>query len=244
MVANGAEVGQQYHYFRRSSSVVNSPRRLSRNSDSEYSPMEIPRLLQRGTSFKVTSPARYHQLHYSSAHSSRSSCHKRIWVTFLLCLGTFLVLYFSFLRPSVSLLHGLQDPSYGVVVDIGRQEARINVFQVQDSETLVVKVLGDKPGLAPLGSEAPGGGYDVSASLVALLEYAKRIVPELERPQTRAYIVGTGGLEWVPAQNRDVLLEECRKFIHESEFQFKDDWATVISGECLNVLIIFSGVGM
>jgi hypothetical protein len=47
-------------------------------------------------------------------------------------------------------------------------------------------------------------------------------------------------LEWIPAVNRDVLLEECRNIIHESAFQFHNEWAMVISGECLNVLTFFS----
>jgi apyrase len=242
MVGNGGEVGQ--HFFRRQSSV-NSPRRLSRNVDARDfdSLMEFPKPLQRGVSFRAPAPVVQQQAQHSNVHStSRSGCQKHVWVAFLLCLSGFLVLYLSYLRRNPFLSQSPQVPSkgYGVVIGIGRREARITVIQFVDAPgTLTVHVLGSEHSVAPLNFETPNGGYDVSA-FVELLEYAKRTIPEPVRPQTRVYVLGTGGLEWIPAVNRDVLLEECRNIIHESAFQFHNEWAMVISGECLNVLTFFS----
>lgn len=233
MVGNGGEIGQ--HYARRQS-TVNSPRRLSRSADARDSDslMEIPKLLQRGASFKQPSPARYQQLHHNSAQNARSTCQKRVWVTFLLCLSTFLVLYFSFLRRNAYLARSRQAPieGFAVVIDIGRDEARINVFEFTDTEPVDVRGLGSKRILAPLG------GYDASALLDELLGFleAKRIIPKSLYHRTRVYVAGTGGLEWLADEKRGDLLQECRKFLHESEFQFRDEWVAVIDGEFLNVL--------
>uniref|UniRef100_A0A7I4CEH6 Apyrase n=1 Tax=Physcomitrium patens TaxID=3218 RepID=A0A7I4CEH6_PHYPA len=64
------------------------------------------------------------------------------------------------------------------------------------------------------------------------LEYARRYIPQGERSRTRVYILGSGGLEGPSGWIRKLpkLLEECRKIIHGSDFQFRDDWATVIDG--------------
>lgn len=114
-----------------------------------------------------------------------------------------------------------QQGEYGVVIDIGRLGARIHVLQFEGTETVAVRVLGRKHSLATV---------KVPILLGDFLEYAKGHVPASERAQTRVYVLGTGGLEWIPVQNRLDMLQECRKIIHESEFMFHDDWAMVLNG--------------
>lgn len=189
--------------------------------------MDLPKLFQRGASFKFApSSARYH--YYSNAHNNnaaRSACKKKIWVTFILSLTLFSFLYFFLLRKGHHVLeYSQQQGEYGVVIDIGRLGARIHVLQFEGTETVAVRVLGRKHSLATV---------KVPILLGDFLEYAKGHVPASERAQTRVYVLGTGGLEWIPVQNRLDMLQECRKIIHESEFMFHDDWAMVLNGEFL-----------
>lgn len=119
MIGDGWEIGP--HSSRRQSGV-NSPRRLSRTLDASRdfdSFMEFPKLLQRGASLKVLSPARYQQ--YSNAQNVRSTCQKTAWMSLGLCLSSLLLLYFLLLRRSQYVSHR-QSKGYGVIIDIGQRQ--------------------------------------------------------------------------------------------------------------------------
>ncbi|XP_024358027.1 probable apyrase 6 isoform X3 [Physcomitrium patens] len=153
MIGDGWEIGP--HSSRRQSGV-NSPRRLSRTLDASRdfdSFMEFPKLLQRGASLKVLSPARYQQ--YSNAQNVRSTCQKTAWMSLGLCLSSLLLLYFLLLRRSQYVSHR-QSKGYGVIIDIGQRqqsqyssniEARVHIFTFEDTNALTVKVLGRDQGV-------------------------------------------------------------------------------------------------
>lgn len=234
MIGDGWEIGP--HSSRRQSGV-NSPRRLSRTLDASRdfdSFMEFPKLLQRGASLKVLSPARYQQ--YSNAQNVRSTCQKTAWMSLGLCLSSLLLLYFLLLRRSQYVSHR-QSKGYGVIIDIGQRqqsqyssniEARVHIFTFEDTNALTVKVLGEKPSRVLFDESS--GEYDASTSFGELLVFAKELVPELERLQTRLYVLGTGGLQWAPIAKWFELLQQCRNVFRESGFQFHDDWALVVNG--------------
>ncbi|XP_024362754.1 probable apyrase 6 [Physcomitrium patens] len=236
MVGNGGEIGQ-YFSRRLQTSGVNSPRRISRALDSD-SFMELPKLpkpLQRGSSFKAPSPIRYQNPHYLNV-PNRSPCQRNLWVTLLLCLSSLLCLSWFLLRRGqyeTQSSHNEHHKGFGVVVGISSREAKIDVFEYAVTETLAVEVLGSKSSfVASSNNGFNSSSYDASALVFDHLEYARRYIPQGERSRTRVYILGSGGLEGPSGWIRKLpkLLEECRKIIHGSDFQFRDDWATVIDG--------------
>lgn len=181
--------------------------------------MELPKLLQRGASFRFI--PRFH-----SAHNARSACHKKIAVAVLLIVTTLLLFYFfkggdhihhASSKQELQLLQG-----YGVVIDIGRVEARVNVLQYEEADSLAIKVL---------GSDRSGAPHNVPVLLEKFLEHANGLVPEVERARTRVYVLATGNLEWIPELNRVAFLEECRKSVHQSAYLFRDEWVLVTNGE-------------
>lgn len=179
--------------------------------------MELPKLLQRGPSFRFIS-------RFYLAHSARSACHKKIGVAVLFIVTTLFLFYFfkgghhhGSSKKQELLLQG-----YGVVIDIGRVEARVNVLQYEETDSLAIKVL---------GSDRSGAPHNVPVLLEKFLEYADGLVPEVERARTRVYVLATGNLDWIPELNRVAFLEECRKSVHQSAYLFRDEWVLVTNGK-------------
>jgi apyrase len=83
-----------------------------------------------------------------------------------------------------------------------------------------------EPGLSSYAADAAGAG----ASLQPLLEFAGQHVPVQQQAQTPVYLMATAGLRLLPATAADAILEQCRKKLLASQFLFKRDWASIISG--------------
>jgi hypothetical protein len=72
-------------------------------------------------------------------------------------------------------------------------------------------------------------------SLMEQLEFAKTKVPEKERSRTRVYLMATAGLRRLDKKIQEAVLESCRNVLHASSFQFRDEWASVISGTFFHI---------
>lgn len=69
-----------------------------------------------------------------------------------------------------------------------------------------------------------------AGSLEELLEFARRKVPRQMWGETEIRLMATAGLRLLDSRVQDRILESCRNGLRRSGFQFRDEWATVISG--------------
>lgn len=67
-------------------------------------------------------------------------------------------------------------------------------------------------------------------SLMDLLEFGRRRVPEELRRETEIRLMGTAGLRLLNVKLQQSILESCRRVLRLSGFKFHDDWASVITG--------------
>ena len=56
--------------------------------------------------------------------------------------------------------------------------------------------------------------------------------------------MATAGLRRLDKKIQEAVLESCRKVLHASSFQFRDEWASVITGKFLRILLDSMGCGL
>ncbi|KAG0611610.1 hypothetical protein M758_7G152800 [Ceratodon purpureus] len=238
MVGNGGGLGG---FMRRSTTSTASGGAAGKDKDK----MDLPKLQTRSTStfpppHKTQLPMRYQTQHYQNAGSSARSpaliCKRSAWVVFMLLSFFFVSLYL------ISLARGVQFSSqvssanrkrYGVVIDAGSSGSRIHIFQYKHGVIPAVDLIGLEqlslkrtPGLSSFADNPSLAGD----SLMEQLEFAKTKVPEKERSRTRVYLMATAGLRRLDKTIQEAVLDSCRKVLRASSFQFRDEWASVISG--------------
>jgi apyrase len=133
------------------------------------------------------------------------------------------------------LLRRSQPPSYGVVIDGGSTGSRVHVIAYRAGaggdalpriDWARMASLKATPGLSSFAADPGGAG----PSLAPLVEFARRHVPRGSWEDTEVRLMATAGLRLLDAAVADSVLEACRDVLRQSGFQFKDEWATVISG--------------
>ncbi|KAD4983151.1 hypothetical protein E3N88_19822 [Mikania micrantha] len=82
------------------------------------------------------------------------------------------------------------------------------------------------PGLSAFAEDPNGAG----ASLLELLEFAKKRIPKENWGKTEVRLMATAGLRMLDLSVQERVLESCRKVLRTSGFAFQNDWASVISG--------------
>ncbi|XP_076885339.1 putative apyrase 6 [Bidens hawaiensis] len=124
---------------------------------------------------------------------------------------------------------------YRIVIDGGSTGSRVHLFEYRIGKEGVVFDFGGKgglnsmrvgPGLSAFKDDEGGAGE----SVMELLEFAKMRVPEEEWAQTEVRLMATAGLRLLEVSVQERILEACRKVLRRSGFEFRDDWASVISG--------------
>ncbi|KAG8087576.1 hypothetical protein GUJ93_ZPchr0010g11155 [Zizania palustris] len=126
-------------------------------------------------------------------------------------------------------------PSYGVVIDAGSTGSRVHVIayragavpgalpRIDWARTASLKAT---PGLSSFAADPRSAGLSVAP----LLEFARRRVPPERWAVTEVRLMATAGLRLLDAVVAEAVLESCRVLLRESGFQFRDEWATVITG--------------
>lgn len=124
---------------------------------------------------------------------------------------------------------------YGIVIDGGSTGTRIHVFGFElDGGGRPVFDFGKKglgsmrvsPGLSSYAEDPNRAG----GSLVELLEFGKSRVPKEHWGDTEIRLMATAGLRRLELRVQEAILESCRRVLRVSGFQFRDSWASVITG--------------
>ncbi|XP_071736500.1 probable apyrase 6 [Rutidosis leptorrhynchoides] len=123
---------------------------------------------------------------------------------------------------------------YRIVIDGGSTGSRIHVFEYLikngapgfDKKGLGLGSLKVSPGLSAFMDDPNGAGE----SVLELLEFARKMIPEDKWGETEVRLMATAGLRLLDLSVQERILESCRKVLRISGFTFRDEWASVISG--------------
>ncbi|KAF4733987.1 hypothetical protein FOZ62_002291, partial [Perkinsus olseni] len=135
---------------------------------------------------------------------------------------------------------------YVMVIDAGSSGSRMKVFQYRLPSPVINSSATDSidryivfPELIGSFKTSPGISYSALApssvvkSLLALVEYAKGRLAAV-RPFWKyfpIYLRATAGMRDVVPARRDALMHECIRYLKETPFYFREDYAQVLSGE-------------
>lgn len=123
---------------------------------------------------------------------------------------------------------------YGIVIDGGSTGTRIHVFgyrvegqvPVYDFGKTGLASLRVRPGLSAFSDDPDAAG----GSLRELVEFGKGRVPREHWGDTEIRLMATAGLRLLDPELQERILGSCRQVLRSSGFKFKDDWASVITG--------------
>lgn len=73
-------------------------------------------------------------------------------------------------------------------------------------------------------------------SLKELIDFGKGKVPAGLWDETEIRLMATAGLRLLDMKVQEMIIRACRNVLRASGFRFRDEWATVITGE--NVMLI------
>ncbi|KAK9050998.1 hypothetical protein SSX86_027623 [Deinandra increscens subsp. villosa] len=124
---------------------------------------------------------------------------------------------------------------YRIVIDGGSTGSRIHVFEyLIKNGAPVFDFSGENglgsvrvsPGLSAFGEDPHRAG----ASVLELLDFARKRIPKVNWGKTEVRLMATAGLRMLDSSVQERILESCRKVLRASGFAFRNDWASVISG--------------
>lgn len=123
---------------------------------------------------------------------------------------------------------------FRIIIDGGSTGTRIHVFEykVEDATPKFdfgpggLESMRVTPGLSTYVDDPEEAG----GSLMELLEFGKKRVPEQFWKETEIRLMATAGLRLLDSKLQERILESCQKVLSSSGFKFHKDWASVISG--------------
>lgn len=107
-----------------------------------------------------------------------------------------------------------------------RIESGKPVFEFRGANYASLKL---HPGLSAYADDPEGA----SAALTELVEFAKGRVPRGMWVETEVRLMATAGMRLLEAPAQEKILGVARSVLGSSGFLFRDEWASVISGEFL-----------
>ncbi|KAI3796051.1 hypothetical protein L1987_38713 [Smallanthus sonchifolius] len=124
---------------------------------------------------------------------------------------------------------------YRIVIDGGSTGSRIHVFEYLFRDGGPVFDFSGKNGLGSmrvsLGLSAfAEDPHRAGASVLELLEFARKRIPKENWGKTEVRLMATAGLRMLDSSVQERILESCRKVLRTSGFSFHDYLASVISG--------------
>lgn len=173
---------------------------------------------------------------FARNNAKNSSSKSKFWVSASLFLAfTLLVCYLFVLTTN---LRSSVKRRYGIVIDGGSTGTRIHVFGYRVDGVFDFREEGSasmrvNPGLSAYAEDPDGAGR----SLEELLAYGKNRVPRDQWGITEIRLMATAGLRILEVNVQNQILESCRRVLRSSGFNFRDEWASVITGiELLSLL--------
>lgn len=123
---------------------------------------------------------------------------------------------------------------YGIIFDAGSSGTRIHTYSWKEGgygprshfDLIEDDLLKIKPGLSAYRDSPSEAG----ASLVPLIEHAKRRVPERLIARTPVFLMATAGLRMVGDAPKDAILQSVCGTLSESGFLFRCAWADLLDG--------------
>ncbi|RDX92835.1 putative apyrase 6 [Mucuna pruriens] len=183
-------------------------------ADSNRSEMDHP-IKTRSTKFFVRNP---------KPAPSRSICSHTTFLVSLAFAFLLLLSYYAF-SPSSARFR------YRIIVDGGSTGTRVHVFKYRLDRALDFGKEGlasmrVNPGLSAFAEDPDGAGGSVSE----LVEFAKGRIPRESWGEAEIRLMATAGLRMLHAEAQHKILESCRKVLRSSGFNFRDEWASIITG--------------
>ncbi|XP_062111608.1 probable apyrase 6 [Humulus lupulus] len=144
----------------------------------------------------------------------------------------FLLLCYFFVHARSS--RGFGNKRYGIIIDGGSTGTRIHVFGFELEGQNAVFDFGNSgsvsmrvnPGLSAYSDDPEAAG----GSLTELLAFVKERVPKESWRETDIRLMATAGLRLLDSSVQDRILGSCRRTLRASGFNFRDEWASVITG--------------
>ncbi|CAH8252279.1 unnamed protein product [Arabidopsis lyrata] len=123
---------------------------------------------------------------------------------------------------------------YSIIIDGGSSGTRVHVFGYRIQSGEPVFDFGEEsygslklsPGLSAY-AENPEG---VSESVTELVEFAKRRVPKGKLKKSDIRLMATAGMRLLELPVQEQILDVTRRVLRSSGFEFREEWASVISG--------------
>ena len=118
---------------------------------------------------------------------------------------------------------------FGIAIDAGSSGTRLHVYRRREGHGLLEEVLQKKvtPGISSYVNDLKG----LSSSISDLARLAETVVPFECRSSTQIHLMATAGMRLVTKDDRTRIFDSVRSVLRESSFQFKDAWASVITGQ-------------
>ncbi|XP_042511824.1 probable apyrase 6 [Macadamia integrifolia] len=124
---------------------------------------------------------------------------------------------------------------FGVIIDAGSTGSRVHVFEFLNEGRIPFIGFDGKgshsfkvrPGLSEFVARPESAGTSISS----LLEFAKGRIPKSEWKLTKVRLMARESFEKISFDARKAILESCRRVLRSSGFLFKDEWATVVTGQ-------------
>ncbi|CAH2037774.1 unnamed protein product [Thlaspi arvense] len=159
---------------------------------------------------------------------------------FLVTLAAFvsvamtLGLFFVFCSIPFSVLNWTCPFRYSVVIDAGSSGTRAHVFRYRTESGKPVYDFGPEnyaslklsPGLSSYADKPDGA----SVSVAKLVEFAKGRVPSGMLKKSDVRLMATAGMRLLDVSVQEKILQVTRGVLRSSGFNFRDEWASVISG--------------
>ncbi|KAK1319544.1 putative apyrase 6 [Acorus calamus] len=125
---------------------------------------------------------------------------------------------------------------YGVVIDAGPGSSRVHVFEFLNEGRIPIvqldgkgsRSLQSRPGLTAFAEDPESAG----GSMEGLIEFARDWVPKAEWKDTKVRLLARMGTEMNGGSDaKGAILESCRRVLRSSGFMFRDEWASIITGQ-------------
>ena len=117
---------------------------------------------------------------------------------------------------------------YGIAIDAGSSGTRLHVYRRREGHGLLEEVLQKK--VTPISSYV-NDLKGLSSSISDLARLAETVIPFECRSSTQIQLMATAGMRLVTKDDRTRIFDSVRSVLRESSFQFKDAWASVITGQ-------------
>nr|DAD31263.1 TPA_asm: hypothetical protein HUJ06_010113 [Nelumbo nucifera] len=173
---------------------------------------------------------------FSRISTSNTKCTPRgdLWI-FVAVVVSITLFCYLFVNARGSRNSPFSKRKFAIVLDGGSTGTRIHVFRFSINGKGVPLFDFGKDGLASMRVNPGLSSYsanpeNAASSLLKLLKFAKERIPKDHWGETEIRLMATAGLRRLDLDIQERILDSCRKVLSDSDFLFRDHWASVITG--------------